>query len=464
MKRRNSETNKGGKQQKKKDHTSEPVRQNKGTGISRRDLLKTQVADDLLPVFEDEGSVPVREGLGIVIVGASSGMGAEMARQYADHGAYVVLAARRTERLEQVAAEVEARGGFAHVIPTDVRNEPECIALVQGAINWLAGHGKVIDILALAPARAQGCAFGQEMSTEVWRNVIETSYFGPAYCLKHALSHLKANNSTLFFFNSISSSIAEPINFGYTSSKHAWRGILNIVRFENPEVTVVSMNFSAVDTEIWDKELTCFNNDKRYCPSVSRTLIPTEQMYPKSLAVEKAIRAIESQTPDAYLSLLSKAAYLIGFTRQEMGVFLRVLEVVMGHELVQQLEAEIRERFRRPDAAGYIARLLKKICDGPSNELTDAAGSLYSVDRGVSLYLLALDALLDDAVLVSTRQAVESYRQSVADGSMKQLLLALSSGTLSPPGIADDNDGLAPVINCPPPGLGSFAKRRSTRT
>src|SRR5262245_52890246 len=66
--------------------------------------------------LDDDAPVPVRQGLGIVIVGGSSGMGAEMARQYARNGAAVVLAARRHDRLAGVAADVTAAGGLAHVI------------------------------------------------------------------------------------------------------------------------------------------------------------------------------------------------------------------------------------------------------------------------------------------------------------------------------------------------------------
>jgi hypothetical protein len=52
-----------------------------------------------------------------------------------------------------------------------------------------------------------------------------------------------------------------------------------------------------------------------------------------------------------------------------------------------------------------------------------------------------------------TRDVVKSHRESVADGSLQRLFLALSSGTLTPPGIADDDDGLAPVEDCPPAGI-----------
>jgi NAD(P)-dependent dehydrogenase (short-subunit alcohol dehydrogenase family) len=260
----------------------------------------------LVPAFEGDEPVPVREGLGIVIVGASSGMGAELARQYAAHGAYIVLAARRTDRLNDVAAEVANLGGFARVVITDVRNEQECIDLIQDSISWLAENGKVIDILALAPIRSLLGAFGPEISTEVWRNVIDTNYFGPAFCLQHAIPHLKDNASTVFYFNSISSSVGTPFVSAYAASKHAWQGIMKAMKFENPELTVVSSQFNAVDTEAFDKELTFKNDDKRYCPSFFKTYsTPASQMYPEpiAIAIEKVVQAIESQTTNAFLRL-----------------------------------------------------------------------------------------------------------------------------------------------------------------
>jgi hypothetical protein len=73
----------------------------------------------------------------------------------------------------------------------------------------------------------------------------------------------------------------------------------------------------------------------------------------------------------------------------------------------------------------------------------------------VSLYLLALDDVLEKEVLVAAREKLALFEQGIADGSMKELMLALSSGVLSPTGIADDNDGLAPVTSCPPAVLGN---------
>jgi hypothetical protein len=173
-------------------------------------------------------------------------------------------------------------------------------------------------------------------------------------------------------------------------------------------------------------------------------------MYPIPLAVEKAVRAIETQTPEAFLSLLNKAAWMTGFTRAELGLFLTSFENALGWGHVQQSESQIKQALSQPGAQGEIDRLLGKLSDGtPRNELLDAAEYLRSLDPSVSLYLLALDDLLDDAVFAAVKQGHEGYLHSLADGSLQQLLLTLSSGALSPSGIADDDDGFAPVISCP---------------
>lgn len=404
------------------------------------------------PHFDDDDDYRVRSGLGIVIVGASSGLGAEMARQYADHGAYIVLAARRTERLQRVAAEVSQRGGTPLVITTDVRDEAQCKSLIEESIAWLATQGKGIDILALASIRVQGAVIGPERSSEVWRMVMETNYFGPAFCLKYAVPHLKQQRSTVFYFNSMTASVPLASAVGYVSAKHAWRGILNVLAAENPELTTISSYFNAIDTEAWDKTLTMFNNDKRYCPSLVRTsLIPTENMYPKSVAVEKVVRAIETKTSEAFLSVLNKAAWMIGFTRVQLGGFLVMIENGLPWSYKQQLEPAIKRSLKGPDAPAYISHLLRKLGDKQaSNELVEAARYVMSMDESVALYLLALDDRLDSATLAAIRQGYDAWQQSYADGSTQQLELAISSGILSPSGIADDDDGFAPIDDCAP--------------
>ena len=408
----------------------------------------TDAVGNLAALQEDDRVVPIRPCLGILIVGASSGLGAELARQYARHGAAIVLAARRRDRLAAVAAEVTRTGGLAHVVPTDVREESECIALIDQARTWLAKQGRGLDLLVLGSYRAQVTPFAPQMSSTVWRNVMDTSYFGPAFCLREALPLLQQDRGTVFYFNSITSSFALPQAIGYTSVKHAWRAILNSVRFEYPEISVVSSHFNAVNTEGFDKELTMFDDDKRYCPSFFKTYVaPAVEMYPAPVAVAKAIQAIEQKQPNVFLSLLNRAAWLLGATHQELTGFLTMLELVMRHQLVQRIESDFRSAQRSDGAATYIARLVRKLND-PSrrNELTAAATLLHSLDPVAALFLLALDDQLAATTLSTARQRTTQFFQNAGNGVAAQLLLALSSGALA--GTAADRDGLAPAGTC----------------
>ena len=78
-----------------------------------------------------------------LVTGASSGLGARFARVLADAGATVALAARRTERLKELRAEIDAEGGEAHVYQLDVTD----LGSVRGCIAQVENDLKKIDIL-----------------------------------------------------------------------------------------------------------------------------------------------------------------------------------------------------------------------------------------------------------------------------------------------------------------------------
>jgi short-subunit dehydrogenase len=79
----------------------------------------------------------------VIITGASSGIGAAVARRLARDGMCLALVARRLEKLEQVASEVEALGGEVLVIQTDVRNRDEIQHMLEVTLHqW--GH---VDVL-----------------------------------------------------------------------------------------------------------------------------------------------------------------------------------------------------------------------------------------------------------------------------------------------------------------------------
>lgn len=95
------------------------------------------------------------DGRVTLITGASSGLGAEFARTLAGGGAKVVLAARRTDRLAELVAEIEAAGGAALAVAMDVTDEASVIAAFDAAE---ARFGTVDTVIANAGVNVEGPA------------------------------------------------------------------------------------------------------------------------------------------------------------------------------------------------------------------------------------------------------------------------------------------------------------------
>lgn len=89
----------------------------------------------------------------VIITGASSGIGRELAYQLAEQGAWLALAARRLELLEEVAARCRELGARALVVQTDVSRSADCEALVT---RTLAEYGRVDTLINNAGRRLRG--------------------------------------------------------------------------------------------------------------------------------------------------------------------------------------------------------------------------------------------------------------------------------------------------------------------
>jgi short-subunit dehydrogenase len=164
----------------------------------------------------------------VVITGASSGIGAEMARQLADQGAKLVLAARRAVQLEAVAAECRSRGGEALIVPTDVTDEGKCRALIEAAV---AHYGRIDTLIANA-GTGEPRNFENMPDLDQIRCDMDLNFYGVVACVHYALPHIKLTRGRIMGISSLIGILAVPSLTGYVSAKHAMAGFLDTLRIE----------------------------------------------------------------------------------------------------------------------------------------------------------------------------------------------------------------------------------------
>ena len=120
-----------------------------------------------------------------LITGASSGIGAATAASLADLGAHVALVARRSDRLQELAARITADGGRATVITADVTKRAEAERAVEQTVGDL---GRLDILVNNAGVMLLGPVVGAPI--EEWEQMVEINLLGLLYCTNAALPHL----------------------------------------------------------------------------------------------------------------------------------------------------------------------------------------------------------------------------------------------------------------------------------
>lgn len=183
----------------------------------------------------------------VIITGASRGVGKELAYQLAEQGAWLALAARSLEKLEEVAEECRRRGARALVVQTDVTDEQQCKRLMERTVET---YGRIDTLIANA-GYAQPKRFEALPNLDTLKSELELNYYGVAHCAYHALPYLKQSKGRLVGVCSFSGQVGLPGTIGYNSAKHAMRGFLNTLRVElrGSGVSVTVLYLGAIRTE-----------------------------------------------------------------------------------------------------------------------------------------------------------------------------------------------------------------------
>ena len=169
---------------------------------------------------------PAIDGKIVIVTGASSGIGEATAWEFARAGAMPVLAARRAERLHQLQEKIEAIGGQALAVPTDLTDRNQITNLVR---TTLSTFGR-IDVLANIAGWGLYDWF-EELSAEELRRHYEVNVIGLAELTRQVIPTMKKQRSGFILnMSSYVSRISVPPLTVYASTKYAVEGLTNGLR------------------------------------------------------------------------------------------------------------------------------------------------------------------------------------------------------------------------------------------
>jgi NADP-dependent 3-hydroxy acid dehydrogenase YdfG len=194
------------------------------------------------------------DGTVALVTGASSGIGEATARALAARGAAVALAARRTDRLDDLAAELRAAGGTALVVTADVTDEAQARAAVERTVDEL---GRLDTLVNNAGVMLLGPVVGAPL--DEWRRMVDINLLGLLHCAHAAVPHLLAaaereprRVADMVNVSSVAGRVARSGSAVYTATKHSVGAFSEALRQEvtRRHVRVSLVEPGAVDTEL----------------------------------------------------------------------------------------------------------------------------------------------------------------------------------------------------------------------
>ena len=199
-------------------------------------------------------SVNTLQNTVVLVTGASSGIGRATALRLADLGASIALVARRADRLEELAAEIDGAGGTALTITADLTDAAAAEAAITRTVDEL---GRLDTLVNAAGVMLNGPS--EDSPLEEWDRMVDVNLRGLMYTTKAALPHLlkaasdsQRNVADVVNISSVAGRVAAPqvalynaTKFAVTAATEAWR----------LEYTTRNLRFSVIEPGRVETEL-----------------------------------------------------------------------------------------------------------------------------------------------------------------------------------------------------------------
>jgi NADP-dependent 3-hydroxy acid dehydrogenase YdfG len=185
-----------------------------------------------------------------LVTGASSGIGAATALCLAKAGATVAISARRADRLAELAAQIEAVGSTALVLPGDMAVEADAIKAVEDTV---AKFGRIDILINSAGIMESGGIEGCNL--DIYRKVMDINLMGTVYTCSAAVPHMRKQGSgDIITISSLAGRKGGPMTNAYSASKHAVNSMTDGMRQElgGHNIRVSILMPGATTTEVGD--------------------------------------------------------------------------------------------------------------------------------------------------------------------------------------------------------------------
>src|SRR5579864_819545 len=230
----------------------------------------------------------------VLITGASSGIGEELAWQLSQAGAKLTLAARRAELLQTLAEKIAAaRKPKPLAVACDVTRDGD----LERAVAESVRHWGKLDV-AIANAGFGVVGALKKLSLEDYRRQLETNVFGVLRTIYAALPEIEKTRGNIAIMGSVSGWGATPCVSPYSMSKFALRALANSIM---PELRLRGVKVTLISPGFVDSNIRRVDNRGRFHPGAKESVPPWLVMRTDK-AVQQMLRAVARGKREALIT------------------------------------------------------------------------------------------------------------------------------------------------------------------
>ncbi len=221
----------------------------------------------------------------ILITGASSGIGAALARELGKAGARLMIGARRTDRLAALKQEVEAAGGKIAMRALDVTRRQDMEDFVRAALDAYGRVDVIVNNAGVMPLSLMNA-----LKVEEWDRMIDVNIRGVLHGIAAVLPVMNAQGGgQIINVSSIGGLYVVPTAAVYCATKYAVRAISDGLRQENRQIRVTCVYPGVVESELADTITD---------PVAAEAMVSYRSIALKPEAIAAAIRHVIDQPAD----------------------------------------------------------------------------------------------------------------------------------------------------------------------